>query len=101
MKVLLDIDDTIFINGKIHPRFDDFLDWVMDDEHEVTIWSSHDDGSAIASILKFGYLSKDDKKKPEADILIDDSCREFEKLCSVDISCSNLDGFFPKPSRKL
>ncbi len=93
MVILLDLDDTVFINGKIHPRFDDFLDWVTYGGHEVIVWSSHDDGSAIASLMKFGFLNKDDKKKPSADILIDDSCQQFEKLCSVDISCSTLDSF--------
>lgn len=93
MIVLLDLDDTVLLNGKLHPRFDDFRNWVMDGDHEVVVWSSHDDGEAIAELMSFSYLSKNDKIMPNADVLIDDSCHEFEKLCSVDISCSTLDSF--------
>lgn len=93
MVILLDLDDTVFIHGKIHPRFGDFLAWVGEGDHEVIVWSSHEDGSAIASLMKFGYLSKEHRTKPEADVLIDDCCQEFSRLCSANVLCSTLDNF--------
>lgn len=100
MKILLDLDDTVILNGKLHPRFNDFIEWLEDRKqegllpnHEVVVWSSHEDGEAIAELMGFSYLSKDSKEKPDADVLIDDSCDQFVDLCSVDVKFSTFASF--------
>lgn len=100
MKILLDLDDTVIISGRLHPRFCDFMRWIEDRKqqgllppHEVVVWSSHEDGEAIAELMGFSYLSKDSEEKPDADVLIDDSCDQFIDLCSVDIRCSTFASF--------
>lgn len=93
MEILLDLDDTVIINGQLHPRFFDFQSFVEKNNHYVRVWSSHEDGEAVAQLMGFDYISKDDEQKPEADVLIDDSCDQFESLCFVDILCNSLEGF--------
>lgn len=93
MRILLDLDGIVLINGQLHPRFYEFQSLVKRDKHGVTIWSSHDDGKAIASLMGFNHLHKDSSDKPVADVLIDDYCEDFSRLCVVSITYNSLDDF--------
>jgi hypothetical protein len=92
-RILLDLDDTVLLNGGLHPRFPEFRAWVERGGHAVTVWSSRDDGGAIASLMGFGHLHKDAPGRPEADILIDDCGEQFSALCSVAEVYDSLGGF--------
>jgi len=93
MRILLDLDDTVIIRGNLHPQFARFQDWAKKGGHHVIVWSCHDDGQVIAQLMGFDYRDKESHVKPIADVLIDDHCQEFEKLCTVNSTCSTLDGF--------
>jgi len=93
MRILLDLDDTVLISGQLHPRFAEFKSWVERGRHAVTVWSSHDDGNAIATLMGFDYLHKDTPGKPEADVLVDDCGVQFSTLCLVSEVYDSLDAF--------
>jgi len=101
MRILLDLDDTVLINGQLHERFIEFKEWVRRGAHNVTVWSSHEDGAAIASLMGFYYLHKDASKIPEADVLIDDRGRQFDALCVVVRIYDSLDSFLYEWAQKM
>jgi hypothetical protein len=95
MHILLDLDQTVFIGGKLHPEFEWFRLFVKANNHNVTVWSSHDDGEAITQLMGYKYLHKNNPMKPTADVLIDDCAHEFHigHLCSVKKAFKSLDEF--------
>ena len=100
MHILLDLDDTVLIDGQLHPRFREFQAWVERGNHAVTVWSSHDDGEAIAQLMAFDYLHKDTPGRPDADILVDDCSAQFSTLCSVSEVYDSLDDFLDAVSKR-
>jgi 2-hydroxy-3-keto-5-methylthiopentenyl-1-phosphate phosphatase len=97
MRILLDLDDTVIINNKLHSRFFDFQKWVKDNNHEVIIWSSRDDGSVLAALMGFsGFISKDSGERPTADYLIDDEAEHFCKYCNVPYYSKSISNFMIK-----
>lgn len=101
MYILLDLDGTVLmegmcnkiVHGKLHPRFSEFKEWVERGKHNVTVWSSHNDGKAIAELMGFDYIHKSVPGKPEADILIDDYANMLFDLCFVGETFESLDQF--------
>jgi len=98
VKILLDIDDTVFVRGVrglvgLHPRFFAFQKWARETNTKVTVWSSHEDGCAISELMGFDFVSKDDLSIPEADVLIDDQSSVFLRFCDVDKKYDSLDEF--------
>lgn len=101
MHILLDLDGTVFVGGKLHPRFREFQASVRHNNHTVMVWSSHDEGHAISALMGFSYLHKDSLDKPNADILIDDCCEAFGKLCSIHSEYSSLDDFLDDERKEV
>lgn len=109
MHILLDLDGTVIIanplpgtdRGKLHPRFLEFKEWVEHGGHNITVWSSHYDGRAIADLMGFDYKHKDTPGNPEADVLIDDCGDQFGDLCSVDKVYLSLDHFLANHPRVI
>jgi len=100
MRILLDLDGTVLTGGQLHPRFYEFQALVRRNGHAVIVWSSHCDGRAIASLMGFNYLHKDSSNHPIADVLIDDSCVVFSKLCVVKVAYNFLDDFLKEEGKE-
>jgi len=68
MKILLDIDGTLLINGKLHPRANDLFE-----QHEIILYSSDIQwGKYYAKKYNVPFIHKDTNIVLEADVLIDD-----------------------------
>lgn len=68
MKLLLDIDGTLLVNDKLHPRHQELFD-----NHDITFWSSDKTlGMYYAKRFKVPFVHKDTNIVLEADALIDD-----------------------------
>lgn len=99
-RILLDIDDTVFIARKLHPRFSEFKRLAKLNGDSITVWSSNEDGEAIAALMGFNFLSKNKPQTPKADILIDDHGEQFSKLCCVVDIYTSLDDFLNENSSR-
>ena len=90
MKILLDIDGTIFNNGMMHSRTRELIE-----KHDVTLYSS-DKMSALILIREFNikFIHKDSNRKPTADVLIDDYANLFLDFVNVDKYYYSIDEFF-------
>ena len=68
VKILLDIDGTLLINGKLHPRADELFR-----KHEIVFWSSEDYlGPYYSKKYNVPFIHKNTNIVLEADALIDD-----------------------------
>jgi len=100
MKILLDIDDTVFIRGDLHPSWSDFVELVKREDYRVVVWSSNEDGLAIAKLMGFDFVSKNEyDSHPLAKVLIDDCCDLNKQCCRVEETFESLDSFMEKYDR--
>jgi len=93
MVILLDLDGTVIVNGKLHPRFFEFQEWVKDNKHKVILWTSHDEGNVFAELMGFEFVSKNSGVIPKGYYLIDDEAPHFYKYCDVRYYSKSIDNF--------
>ena len=93
MKILLDIDGVVLNADQImHSRTRELIE-----NNDVILYSANDQvGPYLSREFGIPFLLKDDKKVPEADVLIDDFAEWFvrDNLVKVDRFYHSIDEFF-------